>query len=127
MTNREQFIVKVDSEIKQAGNQRLQQSTLHNVILVLNILAGATTTYLAATGFDNKSLLAFLAAFTTLAGTSEKTFSFGRKASGFRKAKTEFEKLRNDLMRLKDDQIPDSYVDRLNEIKDLKVQLTSKN
>ena len=45
-------------------------------------------------------------------------------ADGFRKAKNQFENLEIDLMRLDGDKIPDQYIDRLKEIKDLKVELT---
>jgi len=61
---------------------------------------------------------------TTLAGTLEKTFSFGKAKSGFRKAKTQFEKLENELLKLQGDSIPDNYIDKLNDIKELKIELT---
>jgi len=126
MSNREEFSKKLQKELKQVSGQRQRYTVAHNFLILFTITVGSITTYLAATGagVDNKIVLAALAALTTLAGTLEKTFSFGKAKSGFRKAKTQFEKLENELMKLKSDSIPDAYIDKLNEIKELKVELT---
>ena len=85
---------------------------------------GATTTYLAAIKDENTSLVASLAAATTVVGTLEKTFGFGKKWSGYRNAKTQFQNLELDVMKLDDNNIPDSYWEKLKEIRKLKSEIT---
>ena len=127
MGNREEFTRKLSTEIEQAGRQRIRYSIGHYVLIILTIVAGGITTYLVATGFESKVILSLLAGFTTLTGTFEKTFAFGRAKSGFRKAKTQFEKLENELLKIDGNEIPDLYIDKLNEIMELEVELTDAN
>ncbi|MCL6416919.1 hypothetical protein MIB92_14755 [Aestuariirhabdus sp. Z084] len=127
MSNKNAFMDALEREIGQARRQRLRAAVAHNFIILLTIVCGALTTYWAAVGLEDKQLLAILAAITTLSGTLEKTFAFGKAKAGYRSAKTQFEKLRNELMKIDGDTVPDPYIDKLNRIKELKVELTDGN
>ena len=128
MVNRQDFSATLKVEIDQAASQRFKSECFHSILILLNILLGGTATYLAALGYEVKAVIALITGLTTIAGTLEKTFGFGRAKSGFRKVKTQFQSLENDLMKFGDDEeIPDAFVDRLNEIRQLKVELTDKS
>ena len=128
MADREKFTAVLHDEIEQAGAQRIRSELFHSALIVLNILLGATTTYLAAVGYKETAIVAMVAGLTTVVGTLEKTFGFGRAKSGFRKARTQFQNLENEMMKIDEaDELPDQFVDKLNEIRKLKVELTDKS
>lgn len=129
--NRNKFIEDVQKEVDQAKGKNRYYSILHVVTISLNIILGGLTTFLIAFDFKDKpGIVATLAFIITILGTFEKTFGFGKKKAGYREAKTRFENLIIDVYKLTNDKdsndtIPNEYLDKLQEIRNLKVELTN--
>src|SRR5687768_9895455 len=97
MSERDEFLKRIQEEADQAKGQALRFQVMHVSAIVLNIVFGGVTTYLAAIAYTQKITIAALAFVTTMAGTFEKTFGFGKKKSGYRNAKTRFQNLEIDV------------------------------
>lgn len=125
MSERDDFLRVTQEEIDQAKQQAIWFQVLHVGMIAVNIVIGGLTTFLAAIGNTDKITLAALAFVTTMAGTFEKTFGFGKKKSGYRDAKTEFQNLALDVRKVEGDNIPDELWDELKKIRRRKSGATS--
>ncbi|MFA3915951.1 hypothetical protein [Ruegeria hyattellae] len=120
----------VDDEINSAKRQHEWNNLLHIISIAVVIISGGLTTYFAATKLDSQYITAGLAFLTTIAGTFEKTFSFGKNAAGYRDAKTRFQNLRLEFVRREGELTEperDALIDELRSIRLLKAELTSSN
>ncbi len=118
----------INDEIASAKRQLRRSNLMHNISICIVIVCGGLTTYIAAVSTEPNAATPILAFFTTIAGTFEKTFSFGKNAAGYREAKTRFQNLRLEYVRhdgdLSDEQ-RDALIEDLRKIRILKTELTS--
>lgn len=120
----------VRKEIETARSSSVWNKRAHVLSIAIVIIAGGLTAYFAAIKFDTAYVTAGLAFITTLAGTFEKTFSFGKNAAGYREAKTRFQNLRLEFLRHEGeltDEERNKVIDELVKIRLLKAELTTTN
>ena len=119
---REGFLKEVETEIAQAKGQQRQYGVAHVITISVNIILGAITTYLLATGYGNSKMLAVCAAVITILGTFEKTFGFGAKKNLYRQVKTDFQNLRLDVISLGTDaRVPEAMLETFKDIRNRKL------
>lgn len=119
------FVKKAQKEVDEAKQKDFFYSALHVIVIALNIVLGALTTYLVAVDKSDAQTIATLAFIITILGTFEKTFGFGKKKAGYRDAKTRFQNLIIEVKKLDDGELPKEYWDKLIAIRNLKVELTN--
>jgi len=124
-SNYEKVYEAIEGEIKSARNQHYFYSSVSAVLLLAVIASGALTTFYAATGNQDKICTATLALLTTIGGTLEKNFGFGKKGTGYRKAKTHFQNLKIRMLAVdQGNPVPQEILDDIQKYRLLKADLT---